>query len=96
MAQDWTSSTSNRRASSRASECLERIRSEASATAFGYKIQAIAAHVLLRLDYRIVKVNRTGHPDIVSTKNGKEFRFEIEAEVVGPRTRKLTGRILVA
>ena len=46
--------------------------------------------MLLRLDYRITEVNPSGHPDIVSVKNGKEFRFEIEAEVIGARTRRLT------
>ena len=89
MAQNWTPGTSSR-ADLRASECLQRIRSDTTATAFGYRIQALAAHVLLRLNYRIVEVNRSGHPDIIGVKNGKEFRFEIEAEVMGPRTRRLT------
>ena len=57
---------------------------------FGYKMQAIAAHVLLRLGYQIEAVNRTGHPDIVAIRQGREFRFEIEAEAFSPRPRKLT------
>lgn len=32
-----------------ASECIERIRSDTSPVEFGYKIQALATHVLLRL-----------------------------------------------
>lgn len=67
------------------------MRAGATATAFGYKMQALAAHVLLRLDYRIIEVKRAGHPDIVSVKDGREFRFEIEAEVAGPRARRLTS-----
>ena len=73
-----------------ASECIERIHSGISPAKFGYKIQALAAHVLLRLSYRVDEVNHSGHPDIVATKNGREFRFEVEAEVTGPRPRKLT------
>ncbi len=71
-------------------ECIERIRSGISAVEFGYKIQAVTAHVLLRLDYRIDAVNRSGHPDIVAVRDGREFRFEVEAEAFGPRPRKLT------
>ncbi len=73
-----------------ASECIERIRSDISPSEFGYKIQALAAHVLLRLNYRVDEVNPSGHPDIVATKEGREFRFEVEAEVIGPRPHKLT------
>ena len=73
-----------------AGESFDRIRADLSDSALGYKIQALAAHVLLRLDYRIVEINRSGHPDIVAIRDGREFRFEIEAEVKGPRSRKLT------
>ena len=73
-----------------ASECIEHIRSDVSPSEFGYKIQALAAHVLLRLNYQVDEVNPSGHPDIVATKDGKEFRFEVEAEVTGPRLRELT------
>lgn len=73
-----------------ASECIERIRSSVSAVEFGYKIQAVAAHILLRLGYRIEAVNRAGHPDIVAIRGGREFRFEVEAEAFGPRPRQLT------
>ena len=74
-----------------ASECIERIRSSVSAVEFGYKIQAVAAHILLRLGYRIEAVNRAGHPDIVAIREGREFRFEVEAEAFGPRPRQLTA-----
>ena len=67
-----------------ASECLQRIRAGTDASGFGYKIQALAAHVLVRLGYRVKEVNSSGHPDIAAARNGREFRFEIEAEVAGP------------
>ena len=66
------------------------MRSESSATKFGFKMQAIAAHILLRLNHHVVQVNHTGHPDIVSVRDGIEYRFEVEAEVHGPRKRALT------
>ena len=79
-----------------ASECIERIRSSVSAVEFGYKIQALAAHVLLRLGYQIDAINRSGHPDIVAVRNGREFRFEVEAEACGPRPRQLTAADLAS
>ena len=73
-----------------ARECIECIRSRTSASKFGYKIQALAAHVLLGLGYRVDQVNHSGHPDIVANLGGRQFHFEVEAEVMGPRPRKLT------
>ena len=73
-----------------AKDCIERLRLDTNSSEFGYRIQALAAHVLLRLGFRIDAVNSSGHPDIVATKDGREFRFEVEAEVDGPRRRMLT------
>ena len=47
--------------------------------------------MLTRLNHRVLEVNPTGHPDIVSVKDGREFRFEIEAEVIGRKKRMLTA-----
>ena len=71
-----------------ATDCIDHLRSN---NGFGYKVQAIAAHVLLRLGYHIEAINHTGHPDILATKNAEEFRFEVEAETTRPRPRKLDG-----
>ena len=72
-------------------QCIRRVRSGcATDSEFGYKMQGIAAHVLLRLGYRIDSNNPSGNPDIVASIGGTEYRFEVEAEVVGPRPRKLT------
>lgn len=73
-----------------ASDCIDDIRLRISAVEFGYKVQALAAHVLLRLGYRIEAINQRGHPDVVAFKDGQQFRFEIEAEVGQPRRRRLT------
>ena len=74
----------------KAANCLENLRLSVSSTEFGYKVQALAAHVLLRLNFKVEEVNRSGHPDIVATRGIDRLHFEIEAEVAGPRPRKLT------
>ena len=74
----------------REAECINDIRCSISATEFGYKIQALAAHVLLRLGCEITAINQFGHPDIIAVKDGKELHFEVEAEVGNPRLRQLT------
>ena len=80
----------------RASHCIENLRLNVSSSEFGYKVQAMAAHVLLRLNYSVLEINRTGHPDVVATRDMKEFRFEVEAEAVGSRPRQLTNEDFAA
>ena len=75
-----------------ATECIEQMRLSVEPPEFGYKIQALAAHVLLRLDCQVQEINQYGHPDIVATRDAEELRFEIEAEVGGPRLRQLTNQ----
>ena len=61
-----------------------------SPTEFGFRVQGLAAHVLMGLGYRIQAVKESGHPDIVANRDGREFRFEVEAEAGRPRLRQLT------
>lgn len=81
---------SNNKVSIEASECIDGIRSGLSESAFGFKIQALASHVLLRLGYKIDQINSSGHPDIVAHKDGTTYCFEIEAEIGTKRLRNLT------
>ena len=71
-------------------DCLENLHLSVSPTEFGFKVQALAAHVLLRLSFGVEEVNRSGHPDIVATRGMDKLYFEVEAEVAGPRLRQLT------
>lgn len=71
-------------------ECIERMHSNLNQANFGFQIQALAAHVLLRLGYEVIAVNHQGHPDITAILHGREYRFEVEAEVSEPRLRQLT------
>ena len=88
-AQHYTLDTANQ-ARPDARECIERVLSGISPSDFGFKMQSLAAHILLRLGYEVTAVKRIGHPDIVAIRDGKEFRFEVEAEVTSLRSRKLT------
>ena len=74
-----------------ANKCLDRLLLGVSPSEFGYRVQALAAHVLLGMGYDIREINQSGHPDIVALRNGSEFRFEVEAEVGRPRPRQLTN-----
>ena len=80
----------NDAAARQAADCIENLHLSVSPSEFGYRVQALAAHVLLRLNFRIEEINPSGHPDIVATRGMDELYFEIEAEVAGPRPRKLT------
>lgn len=91
MDRSWPPSTVSTAQGTVAVECLRRLRAKTSAGEFGYRIQALAAHVLLALNHRIEAVNHRGHPDLVSFKDAQEFRFEIEAEVSGVKRRMLTS-----
>ena len=73
-----------------AADCLSRLHARVSPGEFGYRIQALAGHVLLGLGHSVKEINHKGHPDVVSTKDGQEFRFEIEAEVIARKPRMLT------
>lgn len=73
-----------------ARDCIERMLASSTWSDFGYKVQALAAHVLLRLGYQVTECNQRGHPDLTAFWEGREFRFEVEAEVTGPRLRQLT------
>ena len=74
-----------------AAECLEQLSLKVPPSEFGFRVQGLAAHVLIGLRYRIHSVNESGHPDILASRDGQEFRFEVEAEVGRPRPRQLTG-----
>lgn len=77
-------------AAPQAASCLESLRLGVSSAEFGYKVQGLAAHVLLRLNLEVEEVNQSGHPDIVATRGMDKLHFEVEAEVTGPRPRQLT------
>ena len=76
-------------AAAQARHCLEKLHLSVSPAEFGYKVQALAAHVLLLLDFEVEEINRSGHPDIVATRGADKIHVEVEAVIAGPRSRQL-------
>lgn len=72
-----------------AADCIEGLRLSVEPSEFGFKVQALAAHVLLRLNFGVDEVNQSGHPDIVATRGTDKLHIEVEAEVASPRPRQL-------
>jgi len=53
----------------------------------GYRIQGIAAQILLRLGARILEIKSQGHPDIVARDAEGIIRVEVETDLGSGRTR---------
>lgn len=48
---------------------------------FGYRMQAMFAHVLLRLEATILDINAQGHPDILALFGECETSFQVKTSV---------------
>jgi len=57
---------------------LDSLRSNIGDSAFGYRMQAFFAHVLLELGGSIIEINQKGHPDIKSKINGRTSYFQVK------------------
>ncbi len=73
-----------------AGKCLETLRAAVGLSELGFRIQGLAAHVLLRLGARVLEINSQGHPDIVAEIERGLMRIEVEADMQGSRARALT------
>jgi hypothetical protein len=73
-----------------AGRCLQTMREAVELSEFGFRIQGLAAHVLLRLGAQVLEVNSQGHPDIVAETERGSIRVEVEADIHGSRPRLLT------
>lgn len=74
----------------KAGQLVEDIKRITSASEFGFIIQGLAAHILLRLGAGVLEINSSGHPDIVAEYSTHIVRYEIEADMGGYRDRLLT------
>lgn len=73
-----------------AGKCLETLRGAVGVSEFGYRVQGLAAHVLLRLGARVLQINSQGHPDIVAELDRGLIRVEVESDFHGARAHALT------
>lgn len=79
-----------------AGKCLEKLKGAIGLSEFGFRIQGLAAHVLLRLGARVLQINSQGHPDIVAEIERGLVRIEVEADMHGSRARSPTEEDLDA
>ena len=79
-----------------AGRCLENLRTLVGPIQLGYRIQGMAAHLLLAQGLEVVGVYSQGHPDIVAVGSQGTLRFEIEANTSGIGSHQLTAQDLVS
>jgi hypothetical protein len=58
---------------------LDSLRSRIDDSEFGYRMQALFAHVLLEMGGSIVQINQQGHPDIKSEIYDKTSLFQVKS-----------------
>jgi hypothetical protein len=58
---------------------LDNLRVEFGDSSFGYRVQALFAHVLIRLGVVILEINRQGHPDIRAKLGGDVMIVQVKS-----------------
>jgi hypothetical protein len=59
-------------------ELLDELRAECGDSKFGYRLQAVFAHVLLRLGAEILEINARGHPDVRARLGDRELLVQVK------------------
>ena len=77
-----------------APKLLADFRSSIGDSEFGLVVQAMFAHVLLRLGGKVWDVKNPGHPDVSATLGGELYNFEVEAPKGNKSPRRLDRRDL--
>jgi hypothetical protein len=57
---------------------LEVLRNQCGDAEFGYRMQALFAHVLMRQGYKIIELNAQGHPDIRARVEDHEILVQVK------------------
>ncbi len=60
---------------------LDELRDEMSESEFGYRVQGLLAHVILRLSGRIIDIKPQGHPDIIAKLGSHKLLIEVKAVI---------------
>lgn len=66
---------------------LHDLRKNVGDSEFGFRIQGLLAHALMRLGIKIFEVNSQGHPDIVGDIENTRIKLEVEAAAGKARRR---------
>ena len=64
---------------------LRHLRAEVGDVEFGFRAQALFAHVLKQIGAYVVDVRHKGHPDIIVRLRGRLTRVEVEVASMGER-----------
>jgi hypothetical protein len=67
----------------RAGRLLEDLTVEIGPVEMGFRIQGIAAHILLAMGYSILEIKSSSHPDIIARNKIGITRVEVEANIQG-------------
>ncbi len=70
----------------RAKPVLDSLRQHCGDSDFGYRMQGLFAHVLLRLGARIIEVNAHGHPDVKAQLGDRTLNVQVKAALHGEPT----------
>jgi hypothetical protein len=58
---------------------VEELRHQCSDSEFGYRMQALFAHVLMRQGWRILEIKAKGHPDIRAATGDREVFVQVKS-----------------
>jgi hypothetical protein len=59
-------------------DILDDLRAACGDSEFGYRMQALFAHVILRLNGRVIEINAQGHPDIRAWLGRRELLIQVK------------------
>ena len=67
---------------------LNNLHDNISDSEFGYRLQGLFAHTLIKYGMKILEIKAQGHPDIIGETENKQFKFEVET-VIGKGRKRL-------
>lgn len=57
---------------------LDRLRQQCGDSDFGYRMQALFGHVLVRLGFVVTEINAQGHPDVLAVHGDRTLRVQVK------------------
>jgi hypothetical protein len=58
---------------------LQELRNRCGDAEFGYRVQALFAHIVMRLGWNVVEINAQGHPDIRARIRDHELLIQVKS-----------------
>ncbi|MGQ9722237.1 MAG: hypothetical protein ACUVXA_13055 [Candidatus Jordarchaeum sp.] len=70
---------------------LHNLREDISDGDFGFRIQGLLAHTLIRLGFKILEIKPQGHPDIIGEIENLRFKLEVEV-ALGRASKRIINK----